>query len=76
VSSFIISVFFVFIFIHKTSFRKDSKIKTYKEMKFSHDRVSADLFDYIITEKWILDSSKVKELYDELYKKRESLCII
>jgi len=45
-------------------------------MKFSHDRVSADLFDYIITEKWILDSSKVKELYDELYKKRESLCII
>lgn len=49
----------------------DPRIKPYNRIKFSHDRINVDLFDHIITEKWLMTPEEIKKDYEEAYKKRE-----
>jgi translation initiation factor eIF-2B subunit alpha len=59
-----------------------SKIKTkklhgyrniyFERVKFSHDRIELDLFNYIVTEKGILTPDETRELYKKRYDEREN----
>ncbi|MBU0577744.1 hypothetical protein KJ742_00960 [Patescibacteria group bacterium] len=42
----------------------------YERIKFSHDRVSVDLIDYIVTEQGIFKPKELKEIFRDMFKKR------
>ncbi|MBN2087416.1 hypothetical protein JW758_03645 [Candidatus Peregrinibacteria bacterium] len=52
------------------SHRLQQEIK-FSLLKFSHDRVSVDLVDYIVTEKGIFTPDELKDVYDDMFKKRK-----
>lgn len=43
----------------------------YSRIKFSHDRIPLDMFEYIVTEKDVFTTGEMKQWYDEEYKRRE-----
>ena len=42
----------------------------YERLKFSHDRVSIDLIDHVVTEKGAYKPEKLKEVFKDMFKKR------
>ena len=49
------------------------KILNYERIKFSHDRVPAELFNSIVTEIGIMTPDKIKEIYLTRYEKQEEI---
>jgi len=45
----------------------------FERLKFSHDRLSIDLVTKIITEKGIFNPEELKDVFDDLFKKRQKL---
>ncbi|MBU0728009.1 hypothetical protein KKA95_04970 [Patescibacteria group bacterium] len=43
----------------------------FERLKFSHDRVSVDLIDYVVTEHGIYKPKELKKIFDDMFKKRE-----
>ena len=41
--------------------------------KFSHDRVPAELFNYVVTELGKMTPKQIKDLYFERYEKQERM---
>lgn len=62
---------------YKTSQKKvhadAKKILTYERIKFSHDRVPAELFDFVVTEMGTMKPTEIKKLYTERYNEREQM---
>lgn len=54
-------------------YASNKKVLNYERIKFSHDRVPADLFNYIITESGKMTPAQIKDLYFERYEKQEKM---
>lgn len=61
------------IFIHKHTRTHVSKPIEYARIKYSHDRVPANLFSKIITNEGIFDPKGLKELYQKKFKEYAAL---
>lgn len=50
----------------------DPRIKSYDTIKFSHDRIDINMFNWwIITEVWTLNIQETKNLYNKLYEEKK-----
>jgi translation initiation factor 2B subunit (eIF-2B alpha/beta/delta family) len=66
---------------HHNAFRTDqkrihtdeNKSVSYDRIKFSHDRVPAKLFNYIVTEEGAFDPEEIQKLYTTRYHEREEM---
>lgn len=56
------------IFIHKHMRQHVSKPIEYERIKYSHDRVPADLFHRIVTNEGIFTPAELQKLFDKKYK--------
>lgn len=52
---------------------KSAKLVNYERIKFSHDRVPAKLFNYIVTESGVYDPKAIHEIYTNRYHEREEI---
>ncbi|MCK5460927.1 hypothetical protein KAI58_03000 [Candidatus Gracilibacteria bacterium] len=57
------------VFIHKHTRQHSSKPIEYDRIKYSHDRVNAKLFHRVVTNEGIFNIKKLKENFQEKYKK-------
>ncbi len=62
---------------YKTSQKKvyasDKKVLNFERIKFSHDRVPAELFDFIVTEVGTMNPAQIRDLYFERYVKQKQM---
>ncbi len=62
---------------YKTSQNKvyasNKKVLNYERIKFSHDRVPAELFNYVVTELGKMTPLQIRDLYFERYEKQEKI---
>lgn len=54
-------------------YASNKKVLNYERIKFSHDRVPAELFNSVITEIGIMTPDQVKDIYFERYEKQEKI---
>ncbi len=57
----------------KKMITKSSKVIDYERVKFSHDRVPAKLFNYIVTESGTYNPTEIQEIYTARYIEREHI---
>lgn len=54
-------------------YSSNKKVLNYERIKFSHDRVPAELFDYVVTELGKMTPEQIRDLYFERYEKQERM---
>lgn len=52
---------------------KTAQVVNYERIKFTHDRLPAKLFNYIVTENGVFDPAAIQEIYTKNYKEREEI---
>lgn len=52
---------------------KSAKVVNYERIKFSHDRVPAKLFNYVVTESGAYNPKEIQEIYTARYIEREHI---
>lgn len=56
--------------VQKKIEKHSKNILEYEKIKFSHDRVPLDSFDYVVTEKGVFSPKEIEGLYEKMFKER------